>query len=124
MTSPSWPFQLMPIEVVADTEAIHIANRAREENDERWVPITAEFALELRNDSEVARLEMGVAVLPQTRRWDENSLCYCVLQADKHRWRSHGLLRIMTFTEFAEWHDEWTRGEAGTDGVIRLSPNA
>ncbi|MBL0127373.1 MAG: hypothetical protein IPP83_07895 [Flavobacteriales bacterium] len=120
MARPSWPFPLMPMEVVADTEALEIAHRAREEQDERWVPITAEFAEELRNDSEVARIELGVALLPQTRRWDENSLCYCVLPAEKHRWRSHGLLRIMTFSEFAEWQDEWMRGEGGGGGVIRL----
>jgi hypothetical protein len=111
MSTTPWPFQLMPIEVVADTEALDIAARAREEGDETWVPITAAFAEELHADADVAKTEMGVALIPQTRRWKENSLCYCVLQADKNRWRSHGLLRIMTFTEFAEWQDEWSRGE-------------
>ncbi|MBK9761230.1 MAG: hypothetical protein IPO90_14965 [Flavobacteriales bacterium] len=120
-----WPFQLMPIEVVVDEEAIGIALRAREEGDETWVPISAGFAEELRADAEVARIEWGVALIPQTRRWDMNTMCYCVLLADKHRWRSHGLLRILSFAEFADWQDEWDAGSGswargGEGGFIRL----
>ncbi len=120
-----WPFQLMPIEVVADEEAIGIALRAREEGDESWVPISAAFAEELLADAEVARTEWGVALIPQTRRWDYNTLCYCVLPAARDRWRSHGLLRILSFTEFAGWQDAWEAGSGawaagGEGGVIRL----
>ena len=111
MRAPEWMFPLMAMEVVADGLALDIALRAREEGDEGWVPITPEFAEELREEGEVTHVEHEVAVIPQTRRWDANSLCYCVLLADKDRWRPHGLLRIMTYAEFEEWRGSGERGE-------------
>jgi hypothetical protein len=107
MHTPRWPFPLMPTEVLEGTDAIHTALRAYEEQDDHWIPITPQFATELLDEGETARVELGVALIPQTRRWDDNSICYCVLQADQHRWRTHGLLRIMTFTEFLDWAHQW-----------------
>ena len=104
---PTWPFPLMPMQILPDEEALAIAERAREEEDDRWVPITAEFANELLHDGYVARTGLGVSIIAATRRWDENSLCYCILPADKHRWRSHALLRIMTITQFEAWQEQW-----------------
>lgn len=114
MNASAWPFPLLPMEVVDGADALEIAQRAYDEHDERWIPITADFADELQADGDVARYELGVAALPRTHKWEENSECLCVLPADKKTWRGHGLLRIMTLAQFTEWCEEWVgRGRGG-----------
>lgn len=54
-------------------DALEIAQRAYDEHDVRWIPITAEFADELQADGDVARYELGVAANPRTHKWEENS---------------------------------------------------
>ncbi|MEO8068625.1 MAG: hypothetical protein ABI599_13090 [Flavobacteriales bacterium] len=103
MTNGRWPFVPLPIEVVDGDVAIGIAERAREENDTRWVPITPDFAEELLNEGVFVRNELGVIVIPRTHGYVERTECYCVVQADPDIWRSHGLLRLMSVQEFEEW---------------------
>lgn len=110
LNTGEWPFEAMAMEVVGDIEALGIAERAREEGDETWVPITAALVEDLYGEGEVARTELGVAVIPTRKKWDEHTLCYCVVRADKDRWRSHGLLRMMTVMEYAEWYDTQCAG--------------
>ena len=110
MSEHTWPFPVMHADVVGSDDALEMALRAYEERDERWLPITAELADDLLNEGDAARTALGVSAIPRTRRWDANSLCCCVLPADKRAWRGHGLLRIMSLVEFEAWCSEWTGG--------------
>ncbi|MFZ1687316.1 MAG: hypothetical protein WAU70_07840 [Flavobacteriales bacterium] len=96
-------FPVMPIEVLEGNEALHVAERALDEGDESWVPITPAFAEELCTEWPIAATANNVAAIPKANRCFPETLCYCVLQAPIDSWRAHGLLRIMSWRQFQHW---------------------
>jgi len=112
MPAPSKPFDVLPIEVLQDGDALEIAQRAWEDGDRRWVPITQDFADELREEGEVMRIDMGISVMTRLHTGGGNSQCICLLDADPDTWGMPALFRLMTLEE----HMEWLKGVFGDIG--------
>ncbi len=113
MGLPCAPFEILPMEVLRGNDALEIAIRAWEEHDGRWVPIEAEFADELLDTGDAARTDHGVVVIPRTRRWDQTSMCFCVMKNTSRRWGLPALFRLMTMEQHVAWLEEVFDGRSG-----------